>query len=254
MKEIEKYVGYYLLVYLIVLSICGFFQYMAVCQGKSLECAFSMDGINTIITTTAYVLTPIIAIIGFLSWRNQETYRKSQELIELILDKIRELELVWHESREYEEISRFQEYCARDILGVDNFDNLDFTKLEIKKVQKNLMVFDELIFLIGKFHFTNGMDISELDKIMSDIYSLLNEDFDDLIEFQQHLVCLRYGDDAHTLESEIEMRNLCDKFDRYCNHIMGRKNKDTPKVDYSLRIKENIEKIFKEIVKVKKNI
>lgn len=71
MKEIEKYVGYYLLVYLVVLGICGFFQYMSICQGKSLSCAFSMNGMDTIITTTAYVLTPIVAIIGFQSWKQQ---------------------------------------------------------------------------------------------------------------------------------------------------------------------------------------
>lgn len=70
-KEIEKYVGLYLLVYVAVLAVCGFFQYMAVCQGKSLACTFDMQGINTIITTTAYVITPIVAIIGFLSWKDQ---------------------------------------------------------------------------------------------------------------------------------------------------------------------------------------
>ena len=80
MKEIEKYIGYYLLVYLVVLAICGFFQYMSVCQGKSLFCAFSMDGINTIITTTAYVLTPIVAIIGFQSWKNQFNSKTISEI------------------------------------------------------------------------------------------------------------------------------------------------------------------------------
>lgn len=75
MKEIEKYVGYYLLVYICVLIICGFFQYFAVCQGKSLECNFSMIGINTIITTTAYVVTPIVAMIGFISWKSQHNIK-----------------------------------------------------------------------------------------------------------------------------------------------------------------------------------
>lgn len=70
-KDIEKYVGYYFSVYLIVLFICGFFQYFAVCNGQSLECAFSMEGLNTIITTTAYVLTPIVAIIALLTWKLQ---------------------------------------------------------------------------------------------------------------------------------------------------------------------------------------
>lgn len=81
MKEIEKYIGYYLLVYLVVLAFCGFFQYMYECQGQSLSCAFSKDGFNTIITTTAYVLTPIVAIIGFTNWKEQNKHNKIQEII-----------------------------------------------------------------------------------------------------------------------------------------------------------------------------
>ena len=34
-----------------------------------------MTVINTIITTTAYVLTPIVAIIGFLSWKSQHNIK-----------------------------------------------------------------------------------------------------------------------------------------------------------------------------------
>lgn len=37
MKDLEKYIGYYLLVYVIVLFIAAFFQYFTVCQGKSLS-------------------------------------------------------------------------------------------------------------------------------------------------------------------------------------------------------------------------
>lgn len=87
MKEIEKYVGYYLLIYICVLVVCGFFQYMVVCQGKSLECNFSMTGINTITTTTAYVITPLVAIIGFSSWKKQHNLEirsnKAQEILDL---------------------------------------------------------------------------------------------------------------------------------------------------------------------------
>lgn len=32
-------------------------------------------GINTIITTTAYVVTPIVAIIGFISWKSQHNIK-----------------------------------------------------------------------------------------------------------------------------------------------------------------------------------
>lgn len=92
MKDLEKYIGYYLLVYVVVLFIAAFFQYFALCQGKSLSCIIDMKGVNTVITTTAYVVTPIVAIIGFLSWKSQYNIQlekddlKSlkQETIELV--------------------------------------------------------------------------------------------------------------------------------------------------------------------------
>lgn len=71
MKEIKKYVGLYLLVYICVLAICGIFQFVSACNGASLECVLNTTQINTIVSTTAYVLTPLVAIIGFLSWKNQ---------------------------------------------------------------------------------------------------------------------------------------------------------------------------------------
>lgn len=71
MKQIEKYVGYYLGVYVFVLAICAFFQYISICHGKSLECMVDLNKLNIIITTTAYVTTPIVAIIGFISWKEQ---------------------------------------------------------------------------------------------------------------------------------------------------------------------------------------
>ncbi len=62
------------------------------CQGKSLSCVIDLEGVNTVITTTAYVLTPIVAIIGFVSWKSQYNIQlkkddlKSlkQETIELV--------------------------------------------------------------------------------------------------------------------------------------------------------------------------
>ncbi|MNG52545.1 hypothetical protein D3C78_139620 [compost metagenome] len=71
MKEIKKYVGLYLFVYIFVLVICGIFQFVSACNGASLECVLNTTEINTIVSTTSYVLTPLVAIIGFLSWKNQ---------------------------------------------------------------------------------------------------------------------------------------------------------------------------------------
>ena len=91
MKEIEKYVGYYLGVYVVLLAICGFFQYFYYCQGQSLMCAVTKTGIMDIVTVTAYVLTPIIAIIGFQSWKNEKQYDLEKQYSIEILESINEI-------------------------------------------------------------------------------------------------------------------------------------------------------------------
>lgn len=122
MKEIEKYVGLYLLVYLAILAICGFFQYMAVCQGKSLECSFSMNGINTIITTTAYVLTPIVAIIGFLNWKSQHNTKMYSDYANEVL-KIYEqvFDLLIN-------INKIHQYAESKILSLNQHHQLTIDK------------------------------------------------------------------------------------------------------------------------------
>lgn len=97
MKEIEKYIGYYLLVYLVVLAICGFFQYMSVCQGKSLLCAVTSQGITDILTVTAYVLTPIVAIIGFQSWKIEKQYDLEKSQAEILIKQLNQLDLEIHQ-------------------------------------------------------------------------------------------------------------------------------------------------------------
>ena len=97
------------------------------------------------------------------------------------------------------------------------------------------------------------MDVSNLDKAVSKVDNILNQDLTDLFDFQQQLVLLKY-DDKHALKSENEMRELCDKFDRYCNQIMGRRSNTIQKENYSMRIKDNMKEIIKEVVKFKLGI
>ncbi|BFM76477.1 hypothetical protein DLI66_02910 [Acinetobacter baumannii] len=252
MKQIEKYVGYYFLAYLFVLILCGFFQYFTVCQGKSLECNFSIGGINKILTTTATVLTPIIAIIGYLSWRNQETYKKSQELIDLCIDKIRDLQISWHESREYGEVSRFQYYLARGILGTENLDDVKLFHNELEKNNKNIKLLDDLVFLIDKLYHEIKNDFTALENAIDNVEYMLNKNLEDLLVFHQQLVIIKYGDNF-TLKSENEMREICKRLDRYCDQFMGG-NKDDIKYDYKNDINESLLKISKEILKIKKEI
>lgn len=79
-SEMIACIGLYLLAYIIVLVVCGGIQYFTECQGGSYTCGFNMTGFNTIIVTTSYVLTPIVAIIGFLSWKKQHNKQTISQL------------------------------------------------------------------------------------------------------------------------------------------------------------------------------
>lgn len=79
-SEIIIFIGFYLFSYVFVLAICGGVQYFTECQRNLLTCEFNMTGFNTIIITTSYVLTPIVAIIGFLSWKRQHNKQTISQL------------------------------------------------------------------------------------------------------------------------------------------------------------------------------
>lgn len=252
MKEIEKYIAYYLLVYITVLAIFGFFQYLSICQGKSLECVINFSRLNTIITTTAYVLTPIVAIVGFCTWRNQEKYRKSIEFIDLILNKTKKLQESWHMSREHEDISRYQEYCMRENLGCENFDNLALMKVELNKIESVFKVLNDLCFLIDKLHIHSNLDVNNLDNATNSAHDAIKESINSFFNFHQQLVQIKYGDN-HSLITEIDMRKTCDRLDRYCDQIMGREN-NYSRINHSEIIDEHIRKIIKEIIILKGEI
>ena len=90
-KEIEKYVWYYLSVYIVVLFIYGFFEYIAVCNGESLKCAFDGMKIKEALTITASVFTPVIAIFAYFSWKEQKKYDLKKEFLAKCLNDIDEI-------------------------------------------------------------------------------------------------------------------------------------------------------------------
>lgn len=88
-SDLEKYIGYYLLVYLVILSLYGFIEYIAVCNGNSLSCKFSLVKIKDALTIIASILTPIIALIIFLSWKSQFNKNLDKEYLTDFLEALR---------------------------------------------------------------------------------------------------------------------------------------------------------------------
>ena len=86
MKEV-----YYLSVYIVVLFIYGFFEYIAVCNGESLKCAFDGMKIKEALTITASVFTPVIAIFAYFSWKEQKKYDLKKEFLAKCLNDIDEI-------------------------------------------------------------------------------------------------------------------------------------------------------------------
>lgn len=131
MKDIEKYVWYYIFIYIFVLSIFAFFQYIAVCNGESLNCKVYWSDVKDILQTTAYIVTPVIAIVAFISWKDQHNKKVYSEFSIALLKR-------------YEKI--FLSFTKISLLNekLDTFDNYNF-KNESERHHNLLIIFRDFM-------------------------------------------------------------------------------------------------------------
>jgi hypothetical protein len=166
-KEIEKYVWYYLSVYIVVLLIYGFFEYVAVCNGESLKCAFNGMKIKEALTTTASVYTPVIAIFAYFSWKKQKQYDLKKEFLVKCLNDIDEiyseklnilmkLEVLKTISNQKAVIYRiedltnhYQEYIfLRAFSNIESYNYVSEKKYDLDKIY----IFQHYIFFLEHLH------------------------------------------------------------------------------------------------------
>ncbi|MGB9191702.1 hypothetical protein [Acinetobacter sp.] len=82
-KEIIKFVLIYVFVYVVLSLIYGITQKYLICiDMKGFECTFSEVKFLAFLTVLSYILTPIVAIIGFISWREQHNKQIQNEVIQ----------------------------------------------------------------------------------------------------------------------------------------------------------------------------
>ena len=206
--------------------------------------------LNTIITTTSYVLAPMVAIVGFQSWRYQEKYKKQQEILELILDKTKELNYAWHMLREHGDNSLFQSYRIKDHIPMTT-DHLAISKVE-EKILDTFNLFNDLDFLLTKFFINSSLDMEEIDKCASNIHKILNSTKDDFYSFIHQL---NFPQSKIHRNTEEEMQIICDKLDRYCNLMMGQGYKsELERKNFSEEIKNHIDQMILAIRNLKKKI
>lgn len=180
-KEIEKYVWYYLSVYIVVLIIFAAFQYFGVCEGESLNCKTNWEKVKDILQTTAYIVTPIVGIIGFLSWKEQHnkttisqvaknTYTNLSEFYN-INDILTEYSnLINHkinEEKKQEFINRYENFL-KNIIIVNNEINFLCNLTNDKDLQKiNEEILTKLIF--KKYELIQNLTVKD-DKTKEPMY------------------------------------------------------------------------------------
>lgn len=162
MKEILKYVGIYLAVYIFTLIACGLFQYVSVCHGSYQKCSFSTPDFNAIITTISYILTPIVAIIGFLSWKNQYNKMTVSQLSKDIYSLLDEQNLL--------------AYRFRGCISEQVNDVKDGNEIRSELLNKSNQLFDKIRLLSKLINSTKLEELNESNRTC--VYGIvLNSDF-----------------------------------------------------------------------------
>ncbi len=246
-KKSKKQIGLYLIAYLIVLIVCGVFQFFVNCHAEYSICLFETDNLNAIITTTSYVLTPLIAIIGFQSWREAENYKNSHKVIDAMLDITRNIQKKWHLSREYGDHSLFQDYYIKDVTNINiNQSDIDlFFPNAFKKIYEIYEEFNELKHLSIKLSIYQKKELKHLNTVILEAETQLHTTSKEIWNFHNTLVSKAFNSQLSIL-SNTEMDRLCQKFDRYCNQFMGNKG-NNEKINYSEIIDDYVFNISTEI-------
>lgn len=139
-KEIKKYVWYYLGVYVVVLLTFAAFQYFSECDGASLNCKTNWEKVKDIIQTTAYILTPIVAIVGFIAWQEQKEYDKVDKIYEDLITFESDLRYVF---KNLQEVRKAYEDDSNILIVGSNIINLDFYHKFISNFEKKIKVLNK---------------------------------------------------------------------------------------------------------------
>lgn len=248
-KEIEKYICYYLLVYIIVLVTYASFDYFISCNGKSLDCKVDWSNVKDILQTTASILTPIVAIVGFFSWKQHEIYRESQEVIKNIHKEIQDLFNIWINLRNEKYFSFSLNYLSNiptsEIQIPNKYDEVSFKIHEMKDKLNNI---SNLIYTL---YFNKKFDSTGIDNSLEDLKKIINDYKDNFIKFRNNmrdLSCLKKYRD-----SDIEFRKQVDYLSSKCNKDLQRKDEHVY-IDHEEIMTKKYEEFLKDLKKIKDNL
>lgn len=94
-KETLKNSFVYLFIYVVLIGVYGFFQKLNVCTDmEGFECNFSEIKIIGFLTLSAYILTPLVALYIFISWKIEANYQLKINTVTKVNDLLRKISTI----------------------------------------------------------------------------------------------------------------------------------------------------------------
>lgn len=244
-KEIEKYIWYYLGVYVVVLLTFAAFQYFGECDGASLNCKTNWEKVKDILQTTAYMLTPIIAIIGFINWRDQELYKKSIDIIQQIHEKANDLLKQWTDLRDETYCNYTLDYSA-DIVKSEFQDANKYLEVA-PKIKEIFDTHEQLIFLTNILYFNKTFDNKILDENLLEISEYLEKYRQSFLSYRMNIRIKSFR--GKYFDKKTYVRKQLDILSSFANNFMD-KSDQLEYIDHD----KNFRKLHTNLITELKNI
>lgn len=251
MKETYKYIGWYLFVYVVLILIYGLVQLFTICTDmQGYECNFSETKILAFLTVVAYILTPIVAILGFQSWRKQYKYQNQKDRFNKLFESCLRL-------NSEIKILRVRDISVRKINPNETL--LDYEQNYLDKNYEDYLdriaglerIYEECLNHISILEFTLDTKMNGLKKIIhshQNIYEKCRYNYKlylDIVNTNQYN-CLR--DTYHTVFSYrkemIDLQKIEDKIERENKYEISITQKLIRMTDRINKYIRNIEKFY----------
>lgn len=242
-KEINKFVYKYLGVYGIALIIYWLIELIMECTESGVSCHFDESKLMAFLSVTAYIITPIVAAIGFFSWKDQEDYKQAINLLNENLDKNKELQDLWLEMRK-KNTKLFKLLYLQPIEKIKVEENWYNTKK--KELDALFNKFSEIDLITDKLYI--------LCSVENNKYELATDQVEqELFGLKSDLNYIRSVYNGKSDFSQDKVDFICSKYCDFCDTTLSFVlNKES--LDYEQKIKDMIHNINKEIKNFKDEI
>lgn len=242
-KEINKFICKYLSVYGIALVIYWLIELIIACTESGVSCHFDESKLMAFLSVTAYIITPIVASIGFFSWKDQENYKQAINLLNENLNRNKELQDLWLDMRK-KNTELFKLLYLQSIEKINFEENwYDTKKKELDALFNKLSQID---LITDKLYILCSVEYSEYelatDKVEQELFVLKSD-----LNYIRSI----YNGKSNFSQDKVDC--ICSKYCDFCDttlsFILNKKN-----LDYEQKIKDMIYNINEEIKKFKDKI